>query len=70
MDILRCFLSGFTGNFTKQDVKKTAKLFSTKAKNFGKIAYLSKKRNLVFSPGLEVNTYFRSNISFIDPPLG
>ena len=29
MDILRYFLSGFTGNFKKQDVQKTAKLLST-----------------------------------------
>ena len=29
MDILRYFLSGFTGNFTKQDVQKTEKLFSS-----------------------------------------
>ena len=66
MDILRCFLSGFTGNFTKQNVQKTEKLLSTIylmpfGTELGKIVYLSEKRNLVFSiegmltscPGLE-----------------
>ena len=54
---LETAVSGFTGNFTKQDVKKAAKLFSTiylmpfGKQLFGKIVdvYLSKNRNLVFA---------------------
>ena len=81
MDILRCFLSGFTGNFTKQDVQKTAKLLSTiYLMPFGKelwknclFEWKTKSRilegMLTSCPGLE-QLFFRYNISFIDPPLG
>ena len=83
MDILRCFLSGFTGNFTKQDVLKTEKLFtSIYLMPFGKELWenclfkLKTKSRilegmLTSCPGLEQLYIFGIIYHlYVDPPLG